>query len=386
MRKTFVITFLILLSVVLISGSAYAIVGVCSNCHTMHNSQNGQGEVQTYAGGTITTGVTTPQDNLLKASCIACHAGSTGMTNSFGAPIVLHTTNPGPNLQGRGYTLAGGDFYWVATGLGATNSKGHNVAGIAPQEASPMNAPPGFDSSATAGFAFGQVGSTWASSQLTCAGTYGCHGQHTATGIGGAHHGNTGGTATRAGETGAPTTVGSSFRFLGGIRGLENSEWNWNETATVHNEYFGADRSSETYDPKTTISFSCAECHGNFHLDVAGASFGTPWLRHPTDIDLPTGEYAYYNTDGLPSGSVAVAGNTDYSIEAPVARTTVPATSTINVDPSTNTDDIVMCLSCHRAHGSPEPDILRWTYSGMQAGSGTSDSGCFTCHTAKNAG
>src|SRR4030043_1086440 len=130
MRKISIVMLLILLSVVLVSGSAYAISGVCSNCHTMHNSQNGIGEVQTYSGGIITTGVITPQPNLLKADCIACHAGPTGEKNGD-APIVVHTTNANPTLQGGGYTLAGGDFYWVATGLAATDSKGHNVAGLA---------------------------------------------------------------------------------------------------------------------------------------------------------------------------------------------------------------------------------------------------------------
>ncbi|MGB9716198.1 MAG: cytochrome c3 family protein [Thermodesulfovibrionales bacterium] len=45
-----------------------------------------------------------------------------------------------------------------------------------------------------------------------------------------------------------------------------------------------------------------------------------------------------------------------------------------------------MCLSCHRAHGSPYADILRWNYDEMRTGSyTTTDSGCFTCHTGKNA-
>ena len=55
-------------------GSA-SISGVCSNCHTMHNSQNGAGEVETYSEGSLSTAGTTPQDQLLKASCIACHTG-----------------------------------------------------------------------------------------------------------------------------------------------------------------------------------------------------------------------------------------------------------------------------------------------------------------------
>ncbi|MCK4488054.1 MAG: hypothetical protein KAU38_15015, partial [Desulfobacterales bacterium] len=43
---------------------------------------------------------------------------------------------------------------------------------------------------------------------------------------------------------------------------------------------------------------------------------------------------------------------------------------------------IVMCLSCHRAHGTPNNDLLRWAYT-MDAGSGTDNGGCFICHTTK---
>lgn len=384
MRKIFKTMFLVLLGVFLVSGSAYAISGQCSNCHTMHNSQNGLGEVKTYSDGSLTTGVTTPQDNLLKASCIACHAGSTGKTDAITfAPIVVHTT--APTGQGNGKTNAGGDFYWVAKGLGADNTKGHNVSGLADADSTiNMTAgPPGWDPTATSGFAYSQVaGGTWTNEQVTCDGTFGCHGRHTSEGIKGAHHSNTGGTHTVAS---APSDVGDSYRFLGGIKGLEDTDWNWNETATNHNEYYGADRAGETYVPKETISFSCAECHGNFHLDISSASFATPWIRHPTDIKLGRGagtEYSAYNPD---TGGGSTQPRT-YSMEAPVARGAVPTSPSQDVyaNNTNETGAIVMCLSCHRAHGSPEPDILRWTYTGIIAGSGTTDNGCFNCHTTKN--
>jgi hypothetical protein len=43
-----------------------------------------------------------------------------------------------------------------------------------------------------------------------------------------------------------------------------------------------------------------------------------------------------------------------------------------------------MCLSCHGAHATDYPDILRWNYDTMNAGGGGLDVGCFTCHTQKN--
>ncbi len=358
-----------------------AISGVCSNCHTMHNSQDGSAEVETYSGGVLTTGGT-PQNQLLKASCIACHTGALGDTdhlNTHDAPIVLHIS--APSGQGGGKTLAGGDFYWVADSLGNDDTMGHNVDGIAVGDAMGYT-PPGFDAGATPGaLDDGTMGSSWSvDNQLTCAGTYGCHGTHDNTNadaaIAGAHHGNTGGTANQANTS---DTVGNSYRFLGGIKGLENITWNWAESTSDHNEYYGAAAPS-AYVDKSTISYSCAQCHGNFHQTAEIGGTSSPWTRHPTDFVLPTTgeEYSAYNPDN---------GNA-YSVEAPVARGVVPASSgsTVQVDGTADADGaIVMCLSCHRAHGSPEPDLLRWTYSGIQAGTGTDDDGCFVCHTTKNA-
>ncbi|MEC4675825.1 MAG: cytochrome c3 family protein [Nitrospirota bacterium] len=379
MRNILLIISLAILSLVFVSSSSYAITGVCSNCHTMHNSQNGAGEVTTFASGVRTELGTTPQDYLLKGSCLGCHSGSTGQTNTFGAPIVIHTT--APSGQGGNYTLAGGDFYWVATGLGATDARGHNVSGVAAADGQ-LTTPPGWDAGATSGFTYGQIGAgSWPSgTQVTCAGTYGCHGQHSSTGITGAHHGNTDGTATQSDGTNGGTTVGSSYRFLGGIYGLEDSNWNYGEDDSTHNEYFGVDSpasrdlSNSTYGDKTTISFLCAQCHGYFHSRIDDTTGGaSPWRRHPTDIALPsTGEYNSYNPDN----------SNAYSLEAPVARASVPSASSATVTPGT---DIVMCLSCHRAHGSPQDDLLRWDYSTIQAGTGTTDNGCFICHTGKNA-
>jgi hypothetical protein len=77
------------------------VTGPCTNCHTMHNSQNGLLEV--------TDG---PLQTLLKNDCLGCHSseGTETVVSTGGAdaPIVL---NHGlPNRP-----LAGGNFYWVET-------------------------------------------------------------------------------------------------------------------------------------------------------------------------------------------------------------------------------------------------------------------------------
>ena len=96
---------------------------------------------------------------------------------------------------------------------------------------------------------------------------------------------------------------------------------------------------------------------------------GNPWIRHPADAELPeAGEYLGYDPTSA------------YSTEAPVAWSNI---ATIETRSPIRSEAVVMCLSCHRAHGSPQPDMLRWDYLTMEAGGGGSG-GCFTCHTTKN--
>jgi len=73
---------------------------------------------------------------------------------------------------------------------------------------------------------------------------------------------------------------------------------------------------------------------------------------------------------------------TNYNPQAPVARVSAPGAISDVVVPGT---DAVMCLSCHVAHASPYPDMLRWNYTQMIAGGGGADGqGCFVCHTQKD--
>ena len=75
------------------------------------------------------------------------------------------------------------------------------------------------------------------------------------------------------------------------------------------------------------------------------------------------------------------AAYTSYNPVVPVARPSLTAVSS-TVTPGT---DMVMCLSCHVPHGSPNDDLLRWDYNGMVAGGGGDDgTGCFVCHTEKD--
>ena len=355
------------------SASAHAIIkGVCSDCHTMHNSQDG-------AVMADFDGETGPNPALTRGSCYGCHAQAEGQAlvsvGTASIPQVMHT---------EGIDLAGGNFAYItgAKGSGASDAKGHNISSLTGIDDTISALPGGIRQSFHEDFIVN-------TSNLTCAGTNGCHGYRYAAaslpdGISGAHHNNVDGKLETADKH------SNSYRFLTGVTGLEDADWQYTVGSTDHNEYsarttpitLGCGTNSchggavGIKPPDGTISQYCATCHGNFHTLTYGSSDGvgvdatSPFIRHPTDFALPNdGEY----------GAV-----TAYSLIAPVGRTgALPDTpgSTAN-----STDgDAVTCLSCHVAHASDYPDMLRWDYlNDCDAGTANADCGCFACHTTKD--
>lgn len=371
-KKYHILLVLTLLSIVLVFTPGEAkVTGNCANCHTMHNSQNGSAMATYGADGQAWKG-TGPFGALTRGNCLGCHGmGTANKIVTIGGsdiPQVYHTEGTGLATD-----LAGGNFAYITGAKSRVtadqNSAGHNVIDLgAAYNETVLTEPPGL-----------WHGSIFIAN-LTCAGgIYGCHGD-----IKGAHHQNVDGKCDN------PTALFDSYRFLCGVKGLENiGTYKWqNKDANNHNEYYGATSPPSGGDMcvpchtrprgvgcdggEMTISNFCGICHGNFHVLSAEAPPGggiggtsSPFIRHPTDIILPaSGEYTAYTT---------------YSVEAPVARTTVFDSPDSVVRPGT---DVVMCLSCHAAHATPYADILRWNYNGMIAGGGGSG-GCFTCHTQK---
>ena len=334
------------------------VTGVCSNCHTMHNSQGGQ-PMATYGGTTSVQGC------LLRGTCLGCHGQNTSGTVNIislgNVPQVIHATS----IE----HLAGGNFKYLDT----DDNRGHNVIDTGNQEGTAAMFPPPGDQHAT--------GIT--NSNFTCSGAKGCHGDRTVedklSSIKGAHHTNDGvlkfGSISLGGQGGS---TGLSYRFLKGVKGGEDSDWQATVNATNdHNEYFGdtaMGTSSLTSPANNTISGLCAECHGNYHgATTSEAGSASPWYRHPTDTTLPSsGEYTAY---------------TAYDTIVPVGRTsswagwTGGSAPSGTVTPGGNTDDIVICLSCHRAHASPFFKMMRWDYKGWPGN--LEDNYCAMCHTSK---
>ncbi|RLB81298.1 MAG: hypothetical protein DRH17_09580 [Deltaproteobacteria bacterium] len=351
--------------------SSAKVTGPCSNCHTMHNNQNGAAMATYGAEGKPWKGEG-PYPALTRGNCLGCHGMGTGnkIENIGGSlvPQVYHTDST---------DLAAGNFAYIlgAKGTGASDTKGHNVIDLGNTD-DLLDSPPGWNCAYPV-----------SNTQLTCAGNYGCHGyryknQGTASNImKGTHHQNVDGKCDIAND------LYNSYRFLLGVKGLENTTDKWqNKAADSHNEYYGASTpmtdggcfdchafapdSMNASPASNTISGFCGTCHDDFHFVYGiGGDTSSPFTRHPSDIVLPSsGEYAAYTT---------------YSVEAPVGRTTVPDSIGNTVYPGS---DVVTCLSCHVAHASDYPDMLRWDYTTMIAGSGENTSGCFVCHTTKDTG
>jgi predicted CXXCH cytochrome family protein len=341
------------------------VTGLCANCHTMHNSQAGDLVTRNLIDGQYGDRIN-PNRALLNTNCIGCHQGLNA-SGSLTPPNVLDINGPNYGTTGtEGNTLAGGSFYWVSHNA----ATGHNVSGVAPPDNRLGNLPPGQ--------------TVPLSGQLTCAGTTGCHGDRTVSGqiasMLTAHHNNDM-TTWKDGSS-----LPASYRFLNGIQGLEDQQYEYLPGSGLagaghHNKYYGRDRINETDDAEGTISSVCAQCHGDFHNgsgNLAAASMGSGvWLRHPTDFDMAhTDVDSEYRLYGDSSGS----GTNEYSVISPVA--TANMSDSLNSTVFTENDDaIVMCLSCHRAHGTPYDAILRWDY---KAWPGDGFNGCAVCHTSKD--
>jgi len=364
--------------------------GPCSNCHTMHYSQDGQ-----------PLGTDGPHQHLLiekqgghhSSACVTCHSSQTSSTyedlGGCKVPIVFYYGSSEPTTY-----LAGGNFWWVKEGLGNDDTKGHNVF-LGEDDDNLSKAPGATIISCGTNSCHKNLSQKYGgevdpeiSKGIVLKDKYGCQGCHLNVKHHAKDHPN--------GESGLVTSADQGwYRFLSGhmigdtprgVIGYEHGLWEAglhdgtsHQDATDHNEYLGF------HDPgggwgfgllgNTTTGF-CTGCHGAFHDEQYSGTYpsGT-WLRHPSDAKIPnSGEYANVGGDSH-----------SYDPLSPVAKPTVDTTPDTTVNPGT---DMVMCLSCHRPHGSPYPDLLRWDYLSQEAGGdpgeGTLDQGCFYCHTQKD--
>lgn len=357
--------------------AAAKVTGPCVNCHTMHNSQHNAAVARSGQGigwdgsGQLSGGSASsvPNQTLLVTGCVGCHTSTTSQTiiqttGGSRIPIVFNTVPPSQ-------PLAGGNFYWVSQP--GNDNRGHNVHGVAAVDAVLTTAPGRTPGSCTNSCHDSLAAAP--SAQNSDRG--GCQGCHVFT----SHHDD-----SRPwyrflkGHTSSPTlpipqAAINGTDYVQRAAGSEAADWEQNPTATSHNSYKGSDMQYGNgfgLELAQSVTAFCSGCHSRFHgprtadpqVGLAGMGSQSPWIRHPTDIRLPqSGEYAGYDPIA------------NYNPQAPVAW--------LNPATPVRAEAVVMCLSCHRPHGSDQPDMLRWNYETMIAGGGGSG-GCFTCHTTKN--
>ncbi|OEU76637.1 MAG: hypothetical protein BA864_13065 [Desulfuromonadales bacterium C00003093] len=343
-----------------------AVSGNCVNCHTIHNSQNGQ---------PMTFNASGPMPTLLRANCVGCHTNSSTadtivMLGDSRLPIVYNTIEPDyPPTGTNSSALAGGNFYWVAE---QGDEFGHNVFGISGTDSKLTKAPGGgFEGSCA------KCHNTLASAE---AGS-GCEGCHLPQ-----HHKNDGQAGPAGQEDGWYRFLGSAMaRDLNdiapgdqpGVMGLEDPNWEQDPSSTQHNVYKGTDviYSEAFYANHNSIGEFCQGCHYDFHrlMNTNCADLSGAWIRHPSDVILPD------------DAALEYVGYTTYNPLAPVAKQTLSDTPS---DAVVAGEDVVTCISCHRPHGSPYPDMLRWDYlndcTASVPDSNANPCGCFACHTTKD--
>ena len=344
-RKSFTSFIILLAAAIMIAGfsgpaSSAVSSSACYDCHTMHASQEGQ----------------LPDAHLTLASCLGCH----GIDGS--------TVGGAPNIFGRiaaEMTAAGTFAQTVVDNAQDDYRKVHNVRDITTwtyDEQELLHITPGVDTS-------GEYIELDGAEELYCAGYQGCHGRHDVScdtsdkGIKGFHHG-----------------VHEGYRFLqfyGGsshtpIKGKGSPDWEYGGADdNNHNVYYAMDGISASTDD--SISALCARCHGDFHgNDADEVRSGGNWIRHPTENLLSE---AGFTTDSV----IVDVKNNPFGFNGSHYNNV----STHNMNNYTIAGARVVCISCHRAHGTENHDILRFDYSTQNAGSTGVTTGCLGCHAGQ---
>lgn len=309
-----------------LSGMAQAFheggVAHCDGCHTMHNSPDNPAE------GSIV-------DNTLKkgsdasSTCLNCHDGS-------GRYYV--NSDDGSNLK------LGGDFFWsrksythIVRGNERTSSwqeHGHNITAI-----------DFFGFAADSGAA---PGGTYTAANLGCTSCHDPHGKVQ----GGTKQGSA--PISVSGSYGAadPTdgSIHGNYRLLGDSAYETPDEYEFDNDAPVAraNSYTSTDG-----DYGSGMSLWCANCHDYSGVAAKHVSGAAALLTNAANYNsyVKTGDFTGLKATAYDALVPFERGVTDGSLLDP--------DSTIGPD----TNDNVMCITCHRAHATAHENATRWDMS-----------------------
>jgi len=337
----------------------------------MHNSQGGTA-IGVQIGYAPTSGA---KESLLRANgCLGCHATTgSGSTGVGGAPIVYNTSQPNygdSQPDGKKIGLAAGNFYWTTEASASGQSRGHSLAGI-----------PYGDDTTLPNYQRGSCG-TNCHTQLSDKGCDSCH-------LPAHHKGDSSGGWADAND--------GYYRFLGpirtsqggsddhqwGVRGYEDPDWQKTSASSDHNEYSGEADTTGYH----SISRHCG-CH---YLTWPGTcqNFPVHWTTLPFPPYPVVPDTYHQATKVLPilgstwtgynPGGVGVPPS-PYSPLLPIARKIITSYTSPSATVTHNSNDTLMCLTCHRAHASPYNKMLRWDNSA--AWDALPNTSCKGCHSA----
>jgi hypothetical protein len=351
MRKRMLILTITLAAAAMIalfsSPASAAVSGPCSNCHTMHNSQSPWPD----QWGLQDEG---PRGALVADTCLGCH--TTDGSDPFDEnkyPYVKSSLLDGFDDDN---CIAGGFFPHNDDDGLDNEGRAHSMGST--------ETPPGYNAGD------GGPQSDWymgVKRGLACAGDSGCHGKHDIENpmgaIKGGHH--------------APEADVYRILYIDyqGVRSvgaddyeeelIKNVTPGTTGTSTYDHNVYSADADAEE-----TISELCANCHGDFHGDddtSVNDDGKSPFKRHPSDVSLP---------DDWELGTVALVSDNYDDRDRKYNPLGFP-------DADEGGDPRATCLSCHRAHGTENLDILRFDYDKQLAGQEEASQvkyGCLGCH------
>lgn len=291
-------------------------VAHCDGCHSMHNSADNP-----RAGGAMSNDLMKGSD--ASSTCLNCHNGAGGYH--------IASAN-GAN------TNQGGDFFWLNTdytyqvragvmGSSLGDNHGHNI----------VAADFGFAADAT------NVTAPGGSMNANTLGCTSCHDPH-----GQVNGGTSNGTAaiSVSGSYGAADPIDGSIH--GNYRLLGDAGYKQINVAAPVATSNGSNGAYVNYG--TGMTGWCLSCHGSFN-DNAN--------MHPTNVAVPA-VYNSYKKTGDFTGTVDTAFDALVPFERGItdgSDLAMAANSTVGVEDG---NDVVMCLSCHRAHASAFDNALRW--------------------------
>ncbi|MBI2932453.1 MAG: cytochrome c3 family protein [Planctomycetes bacterium] len=322
---------------------------VCTQCHTLHNSENGA--AIDPAG---------PNHGLLKAEltdlCLSCHdtAGSNALMSWGGSTP--------PKVKGTVTNeLPGGNFSYSF----ATPSNGHSPMGTGFNEPT-LTVAPG-----------GTVNGGYPRTELECTSCHGPHGVNS--GIPSGYTFEYRNLKKRMGNFGATPaiTLGTSTEVTNSVIGSGDGDEADIVTAGAAADQNAAIGATNHNVYKGEMGKWCGSCHSN--TDDVGTGFHGTTLTDPDTADLVAVEWSRHPTGTAFRTSFATAYGANSNFAYPIV-TTAAAASTTAEWPVVAAESFVFCLSCHKAHASEYPNALRWDLTSGSGGTSNNRAKCGKCH------